>query len=118
MSLGGSLKLVAAGVAWRSLGNAGAGRTLLEATSSDDEQERMLAGISLVKAGEQSIDLIGDAAETGYLSPEAVRLLADIGGPRSRVLLTEISSEPGELGEAATSSLELLDRIEALPPED
>jgi hypothetical protein len=42
-----------------------------------------------------------------------VRLLADIGGPRSRVLLTEISGDDGPFADAATESLEVLDEIEA-----
>jgi hypothetical protein len=42
-----------------------------------------------------------------------VRLLADIGGPRSRALLSEISTDDGPVAEAATESLEVLDEIES-----
>jgi hypothetical protein len=41
-----------------------------------------------------------------------VRLLADIGGPRSRALLSEISTDDGPTAEAASESLEVLDEIE------
>jgi hypothetical protein len=41
-----------------------------------------------------------------------VRLLADIGGPRSRALLTAISADEGPVAAAATESLEVLDEIE------
>ena len=64
----------------------------------------MLAGISLVKAGERSVDLIEKAAETGRLTPDVVRLLADIGGSRSRALLSELSGEAGPVGTAARES--------------
>ena len=74
----------------------------------------MLAGISLVKAGERSVDLIDKAAKTGRLTPDVVRILADIGGPRSRALLTELSGEAGPVAAAATESLQVLDQIEAV----
>lgn len=118
MSLGASLKVIGAGIAWRTTGSARAGKTLLDALSGDDEQERTLAGMSIVKAGERSIDLIDDARTSGRLTPTGVRLLADIGGTRSRALLDEIAAEHGPLAEAAVSSLDLLDRMDELDASD
>lgn len=106
--------MIGAGLAWRTVGSESAGYALLEAFSGDGEQEKMLAGISLVKAGERSIHLIEKAAKMGRLTPDVVRLLADIGGPRSRTLLTELSGEAGAVAAAATESLQVLDQIEAL----
>jgi hypothetical protein len=114
MSLGGSLKVIGAGLAFRTIGSEGAGYTLLDAFSSDDEQEKMLAGISLVKAGERTVDLIDKARRTGRLTPEAVRMLADIGGSRSRALLDEISAGEGSVAAAAADSLQVLDQIESM----
>lgn len=114
MGVGSSLKVIGAGVAWRALGAESAGDGLLRAFASDDEQERALAGMSLVKAGERSIDLIEKARSEGRLTPSLVRLLADIGGPRSRVLLAELAAGSGPVAEAAVESLELLDQIESL----
>jgi hypothetical protein len=118
VSLGVSLKVIGAGVAWRIAGSEAAGMTLLEAVAGEDEQERALAGMSIVKAGDRSISLIENARVSGTLTPPAVRLLADIGGARSRALLTEIAAEEGPLVEAAVESLDLLDRIDALGPKD
>lgn len=118
MSLGESLKVIGAGVAWRTVGSKAAGKTLLAAVAGEDEQERALAGMSIVKAGDRSIGLIENARASGSLSPSAVRLLADIGGARSRALLTEIASGEGPLVEAAVESLDLLDRIDALGQDD
>ncbi len=118
MSLAESFRLVGVGFAWRLLGPEGAGRALLEATASDDEQERMLAVIPLVKAGDRTIDLVEEAAQEGTLTPEGVRLLVDIGGRRSRAVLAEIATSPGKLGDVATSSIETLDRIEPLGREE
>jgi hypothetical protein len=114
VSLGGSLKVIGAGVAFRSVGSEGAGYTLLDAFSGDDEQEKMLAGISLVKAGERTVDLVEKAWRAGRLTPEAVRLLADIGGSSSRALLTEISTGEDSVAAAATELLQVLDQIESM----
>ena len=106
--------MIGAGVAFRSVGTEGAGYKLLDAFSSDDEQEKMLAGISLVRAGERTVDLIEKAGKAGRLTPDVVRLLADIGGPGSRALLIELSAKTGPVAAAATESLQVLDQIEAL----
>lgn len=114
MGVGSSLKVIGAGVAWRTVGIESAGEELLEAFTSDDEQDRTLAGISIVKAGERSIDLIEKAGSMGRLSPGLVRLLADIGGPRSKALLNEIAAGEGPVATAAMESLELLKQIDSL----
>jgi hypothetical protein len=110
--------VIGAGVAWRTVGYESAGEDLIEAFTSDDEQNRVLAGISLVKAGERSIDLIEKARSTGSLTPELVRLLADIGGPKSQALLRDLADEKGPVADAAIESLELLERIEQLGPSE
>lgn len=118
MSLGASLKVIGAGLAWRTTGSKSAGETLLDALAGEGEQERTLAGMSIVKAGDRSIDLLDSARRSGRLTPIGVRLFADIGGPRSRAVLDEIATAPGPLAEAAVSSLDLLDRMEALDASD
>ena len=115
----GPFKVLLAGTAWRTFGSSDAGQTLLEAMSGGDEQERMLAGMSLVKAGDRSIGLVQRAIASGRASPEIIRLLADVGGSKARSILNEVAAgEPGELKGAAEQSLDLLNRIEALPPEN
>ncbi|MEN8235439.1 MAG: hypothetical protein ABFR89_11025 [Actinomycetota bacterium] len=114
MKIGRSVNVIRAGLVWRTVGSSGAGSTLLEAMSGADEQERMLAGMSLVKAGERSIGLIEEAYESGRATAPVVRLLPDLDGPQARELLARIAREPGALGVAATDALELLDRIDAL----
>ncbi|MFQ5555288.1 MAG: hypothetical protein ACE5GC_07970 [Acidimicrobiia bacterium] len=118
MGIAGSLRVISAGVAWRTFGATAAGEALLDAMAGAAEQERMLAGMSLVKAGDRTIDLIEKAVTAGRVSPPAVRLLADIGGPRCRALLADIATESGEMGEAAAQALDLLDRIDALSEEE
>lgn len=106
--------MIGAGLAWRTVGSESAGYALLEAFSSDDEQVKMLAGISIVKAGDRSVDLIEKARKSGRLTPQVVRLLTDIGGPRSRGLLTQIANDQGPVATAAAESLQVLDQIDAI----
>lgn len=114
MNFGRSANLIRAGITWRVFGSSGAGATLLDAMAGDDEQEGMLAGMSLVKAGDRSLDLISAAYASGNATPQLVRLVADIGGPRARPMLTEMAAEPGPLADTASDSLDLLDRIDSL----
>ncbi len=108
-------KLLLASTTWRMLGTKNAGQTLLNAMSGEDEQESMLAGMSLVKAGDRSIDLIQEAIASNCASPAIIRLLADLDGPKARLILKEIAAgESVELKYAAEQSLDLLKRIDGL----
>jgi radical SAM superfamily enzyme with C-terminal helix-hairpin-helix motif len=83
--------------------------------SSDNEQNRMLAGMSLVKAGRRSFELIEKKIAAGQASAPVIRLLPDIGGEKARAVLSEIADgEPGEIRDAARECISLLDRIDAL----
>ena len=115
-----SIKVLMAGASWRLFGSHRAGEILLRALSGDDEQNRMLAGMSLVKAGQRSLRLIekkiNDEKGTDPFSKGSVpliRLLPDIGGEDARGLLEIIAARnSGDMAEAATECIDLLDRIE------
>lgn len=109
------LRVIAAGTSWRLFGSRRAAETLLRAAAGKDEQNRMLAGMSLVKAGQRSFDLIEDKLEAGQASTAIVQLLPDIDPARARRVLQKIATgEPGEMRDAATACIELLDRMDAL----
>jgi hypothetical protein len=104
-----------AGVSWRLFGSRRAGEILLRALASEDEQNRMLAGMSLVKAGDRSLRLIEKKLNDEKGSVPLVRLLPDIGGEDARGLLeTIVARNSGEMAEAATECIDLLDRVKAL----
>ncbi len=108
-------RVLAAGTSWRLFGSARAAETLLAAMSSDDEQNRMLAGMSLVRAGQRSFDLIQEKFEAGEANARVIRLLADIDPQRARPLLEKIAGDgPSELTATARECIDLLDRIDAL----
>ena len=83
--------------------------------SGESEQNRMLAGMSLVKAGQRSFDLIEKKIAAGEAPPPLVRLLPDIDALKSRPVLDQLACrESGELQETAKQCIDLLDRIEAI----
>ena len=107
-------RVLAAGTSWRLFGSARAAETLLAAMSSNDEQNQMLAGMSLIRAGQRSFDLIQEAIEAGEASAQIVRLLPDIDTERSRPLLEKLAvGDSGELSDTARQCIDLIDRIDA-----
>jgi hypothetical protein len=92
----------------------GSAETLLAAIATGDEQSRMLAGMSLVRAGRRSFEMIESKLSAGLAGASALRLLPDIDQPRARVVMERVIDEgPADLRGAAHECLELLDRIEA-----
>ncbi len=83
--------------------------------SEGDEQNRMLAGMSLVKAGQRSLRLIENNINDEKGSVPLIRLLPDIGGEKARNLLEVVAArKSGDVAEAATECIDLLDRIRSL----
>ena len=98
---------------WRMFGTRHAAETLFQAMSGDDEQNRMLAGMSLVKAGKRSFDFIEEKIAIGEASPPVIRLLPDIDGPRTRAVLSQFAVDAsGEMADTARQCIDLLDRID------
>ena len=113
------LRILAAGVSWRLFGSRRAAELLLHGATSDDEQSRMLAGMSLVKGGQRSFDLIEDQLESGQGSASLVQLLPDIDAGRARAVLQKMTQvECGEMAETAKQCVELLDRIDDMEGDD
>jgi radical SAM superfamily enzyme with C-terminal helix-hairpin-helix motif len=107
------LRVLSAGVLWRLFGRRASAETLLEAFATGSEQSRMLAGMSLVRAGERSFDLIASEIEAGQASPGVLRLLPDIDHERARDVIAPVAAGEGELAAAARECMGTLDRIEA-----
>ena len=108
-------RVIVAGLSWRLFGSRRAGATLLQAMLEEDEQNRMLAGMSLVKAGQRSLRLIENRINDEKGSVPLIRLLPDIGGEEARDLLEVIAARKSDnMAEAATECIDLLDRIRKL----
>ncbi len=88
---------------------------LLDAFTGGSEQNRMLAGMSLVRAGERSFDLIEQQLEQGGAAASLVRLLPDIDDQRSRSILERLAAgEDEEMARASQRCLEALERQDSL----
>ena len=88
---------------------------LLEAFTSGNEQNRMLSGMSLVRAGARSFDLILREIEQGGNAAGLVRLLPDIDDRRSRPILEQVAAgQDPEAAEAARQCLATLERQDLL----
>ncbi|MDJ0812416.1 MAG: hypothetical protein QNJ23_01710 [Woeseiaceae bacterium] len=107
------LRVLMAGALWRTLGLATSANTLLEAFAGENEQSRMLAGMSLVRAGKRTFDLIENEIAAGRASPRLLRLLPDIDHVRARHVIAPIAAGEDELAAAARECVATMDRIEA-----
>ena len=110
MGLGNSLGILGAGAVWRTLGSAQAGRTLMRALGSDDEDTRTLAGMLLVKGGERAEPLLLEAVARRENLPLAVTLLGSVGGEDCESTLRQLRDDSDEaVAKAARSAVQVLD---------
>jgi len=102
---------------WRLFGTRRSAETLFDAMLAESEQNRMLAGISLVKGGRRSFDFIEQKVEAGDATPPVIRLLSDIDASAARDVLNRVADSQSELAETARQCIDTLDRIEAFDKE-
>lgn len=84
-------RLFGQALVWQGAGLPAAGRALARALAGG-EQERMIAGIALVRAGQRSVAVIEQEFRVRGATPTLVRVLADIDCAESRQLLNEIGA--------------------------
>ena len=102
---------------WRLFGTRQSAEILFDAMSGANEQNRMLAGISLVKGGQRTFEFIEQKVEAGAATPPVMRLLPDIDASAARDVLNRAADSQGELAETARQCIDTLDRIEAFDEE-
>lgn len=108
-------RVLVAGLTWRVLGTRRSAAVLLDAFTAGDEQNRMLAGMSLVRAGARSFDLIEREIEKGDAGASLVRLLPDIDDKRSRSTLERLAGGGDEeMADAARQCLAAIQRQESI----
>lgn len=99
---------------WRSTGLRSAGRALVEALGSSDEDLRSIAGILLVRAGKRSRPLLEEALRRREHVPMVIRILADLGDPGVEREIRPYAQDPDpEIADAALQALRLLEFITA-----
>ncbi len=78
---------------WRSTGLRAAGRALVRALGSDDEDLRTIAGMFLVKAGKDAEPLLEEALERRENLPMVLWVLGDIGDRRLEPEIRQFSDD-------------------------
>lgn len=76
MSVAGRASVLAVGAAWR-LGMPGTGGRLADALGSDDDQERLIAGMLLVRGGAKAIPVLTTALRQARHLPHVLRVIGD-----------------------------------------
>ena len=109
-----ALFLFGSRAAWRATGLRAAGRPLVRALGSPDEDVRTIAGMFLVKAGKSAEPLLMEALARREHLAMVLSVLADIGDPDLEPQIRSFSTDPDpEVSRAANEAL----RILKLPPE-
>ena len=109
--------LLAVGAVWLLTGAAAAGRALTRAITDGGEDERTLAGMLLVRAGDRSVPVVAEAILSGRGSTALIDVLASIGSEAARDALVRVSRaappavDPA-VAAAAAEALRTLDQVQ------
>lgn len=94
---------------WRGTGLTAAGRALVHALGSPDENIRTIAGMFLVRARERTVPLLREALERRESLPMALAILGDIGDRRCQPDLVRFTQDADpEVAKAARAALRVL----------
>jgi hypothetical protein len=105
----GALGLLTCLVGWRATGFEFLGRVIVRALSSQNENLRSIAGISLVKAGRLAEPLLEEALYRREHLPVILTILADIGDDRIESEIRSFSADTDpKVAEAARQALRVL----------
>jgi hypothetical protein len=109
MNLGGAARLYACNALWRATGSLAAGRGLLNALGSRDENLQALAGTFLAQGGRKAEPLLEEALAKREHLPLVLTLLGDIGDPKYEAELQRFSHDPeARVAAAARSALHVM----------
>ncbi len=112
-----SARILVVGVIWLLTGAAVAGRALTRAITDRGENERTLAGMLLVRAGDRSVPVVTEAILSGRGSPALIDVLASIGSQAARDALVRVSRAAAPavdpvVAAAAAEALRTLDQVQ------
>jgi hypothetical protein len=114
MGAAASAGVLAAGATWRLAGIPAAGRALVAAATTGGENERTLAGMMLVRAGDRSVPLLTAAILDGATGRELPDVLASIGTDRARAALMTLTREAPVAPEVRAAAAEALATLDAI----
>jgi hypothetical protein len=93
VKVGESAKLFAANAAWR-LGSRRAGKRLVDGLASSDENNRLIAGMLLVRAGKGAVPLLAEELRHPRNLPLLLRIMGDVAPEEFRDVLERHASHP------------------------
>lgn len=102
-------RVFAAAALWR-VGVTGAGRSIVEAVATGDEDTATAAGMLLTRAGDRSVPLVAEAIDAGASNPVLVDVLAGIGSEAALDQLRHIEATGS--GEIASEAAAAARRVE------
>ena len=110
MNIQTALRLFASRALWGLTRHHAMGRSLVDALASNDEDERMIAGILLTKAGRRAEPLLEEALKDGRHLPMVIAVLGSIGDPSMLPELEPfVESEDPEVASAARDAIRVID---------
>ena len=110
MKLAKAAGLFAVNAAWRATGLRSAGRALVRALGSDDENVRTIAGMFLTQSGRKSVPLLREALDRRENLPMVLTILGSIGDRESEPEIRRFINDPDpDAAKAARDALRMLD---------
>jgi len=104
-----AVRLMALSALWRATGWRAAGRPLVAALDSPDEDIRAMAGILLVRGGERAEPLLDEALNQREHLPMVVSVLASLDDRRYESKLRTLAQDPDpRVADAAREGLRVL----------
>jgi HEAT repeat protein len=110
VQVGKAAQLFAAKALWQATGLRSAGRALVRALGSSDDDIRTLAGMFLVQGGKKAAPLLDEALRRREYLPLVLTLLGDLGDPRYEPALRAFAADPDPaVAESARQALKVLE---------
>lgn len=118
MNVGRAIALFGYKAAFQGLHVGAAGRALINALGSTQEDIRTIAGMFLVQSGERSLPLLREALANRALLPIVLPILADIGDPSAARDLAPFTGDPDPvIAKTATDAMRVLDANQRMKAE-
>ena len=115
MKLSKSLGLFAENAAWRATGLRPAGRALVRALNSTDENARTIAGMFLTQAGERAEPLLLEALDKRETPALVLTILGSIGDRKVEPEIRRYVNDPDpDVAKAARDALRMLEAGQSL----
>lgn len=110
MNVTAAVRLYGSNALWHATGARRAGRALVDALGSPDEELQMLAGMFLVRGADKAEPLLEEALAGRKHLPEVITILADIGNPKYESEFRSLIDDPDPaVAHAAWDALRVLE---------